>query len=47
MKELLLYSQVTGYLLVALASLGQLKPDSLCRLSVFCKGQVWGKEGVM
>lgn len=47
MKGLLLYPQVTGYLLVVLASLGQLKPDSLCRLSVFCKGHAWGKEGVM
>lgn len=39
MKELLLCSQVTGYLFVVLASLVQLKPGSLCGTSVFPMGQ--------
>ena len=47
MKELLLHSQVTGYLLMVLASLGQRKSTSVCRRLVCCEGQVWGGRRVM
>ena len=47
MKELLLHSQVTGYLLMVLASLGQRKSAVVCRLLVCCEAQVWGGRGVM
>lgn len=44
MKELLLCSQVTGYVCVLLALLGQCQPNFSLRISVLSIGQDVGKD---